>query len=87
MWLSYFEHQNLTIALSLVSSFTNDSIFFMENVNPIYLVTYLFSYSQFVVLKDCVKWKKKSSTYNQSLLSVDYKLSSNLNNNFCSSLV
>ena len=55
MWLSYFEHQNLTIALSLVSSFTNDSIFFMENVNPIYLVTYLFSYSQFVVLKDCVK--------------------------------
>ena len=40
IWFSDFDHQNLTIALSLVSSFTNGSFFFMENVNPIYLVIF-----------------------------------------------
>ena len=41
IWFSDFDHQNLTNALSLVSSFTNGSFFFMENVNPIYLVIFL----------------------------------------------
>ena len=57
MWFSDFDHQNLTIALSFVSSFTNGSIFFMENENPIYLVIFLFSYSQFERLCE-VKEKK-----------------------------
>ena len=37
IWFWNFDHQNLTIALFLVSSFANGSIFFMENANPIYL--------------------------------------------------
>ena len=57
MWFSDFDHQNLTIALSFVSSFNNGSIFFMENENPIYLVIFLFSYSQFERLCE-VKEKK-----------------------------
>ena len=49
------DHSSLTIALFLVSSFFNGLVFFMENVNPIYLYIFLFSYSQFVGVKDCVK--------------------------------
>ena len=40
MWFSDFDHQNLTGSLSLVFSFTNGSISFMENVNPVYLVIF-----------------------------------------------
>ena len=36
MWFSNFDHQNWTIALFLVSSFANGSIFFMENTNPFF---------------------------------------------------
>ena len=78
-WFSNSGHQNLSIALLTVSSFFNDSIIFMENVNPIRLS----SYSQFV----SVKWKKRNTSCNQCLLSVTNELSSNLNNKFRCSLV
>ena len=54
----------------------------MENVNPIYLSFFLFSYSQFVGVKDCVKEKKRRSSYNQYFLSMTNEPSSNLNNKF-----
>ena len=85
-WFSNFDRQNLTIALVLVSSFTRSLIFFMENVNPIYLFIFLFSHSQCAGVKDCVKEKKRNTSHNQCLLSVTNVLSSNLNNKFHSSL-
>ena len=37
----------------------------MENLSPIYYFIFLFSYSQFLSLKDCVKLKKRNTTYLQ----------------------
>ena len=82
--VSDFDHQNLTIALSLVSSFTNGSIFLLENVNAMSGFFFLLAICRCENL--CEK-KKKSSSYNQFLLSVANELSSNQNNKFCSSLV
>ena len=48
------DHQNLTIALFLVASFFNDSIFFYGNCKS-YLLIFLFTSSQFFSVKDCVK--------------------------------
>ena len=48
---------------------------------------FLFSYSQFVGVKDCVKQKKRNTSYNQYLLSSTNELCSNLNNKLCSNLV
>ena len=59
--------------------------FFMENVNPIYLFSIYIS--QFAGVKDCVKQKKRNTSYNQCFLNVANELSSNLNNEFCSILV
>ena len=52
-----------------------------------HLFILLFSYSQFVDMKDCVKQKKGNASYNQCLLSLTNELSSNLNKKFRSSLV
>ena len=82
--VSDFDHQNLTIALSLVSSFTNGSIFLLENVNAMSSFFFLLTICRCEKL--CEK-KKKSSSYNEFLLSVANELSSNQNNKFCSSLV
>ena len=49
------DHLSLTIALFLVSSFFNGLVLFMDDVNPICLYIFLFSYSQFAGVKDCVK--------------------------------
>ena len=72
--VSDFDHQNLTIALSLVSSFTNGSIFLLENVNAMSSFFFLLAICRCENL--CEK-KKKSSSYNQFLLSVANELSSN----------
>ena len=45
IWFSGFYWQNVAIAFLVVSSFINDSIFFIENANPI---SFLFFYLQFV---------------------------------------
>ena len=52
----------------------------------ILLINFLFSYSQFVGVKDCKK-EKKNASYNQYFLSVTKELSSNVNNKFCANLV
>ena len=51
---SNYEHQNLSIALFLIALFFYSSNIFMENVNPVDLFIFLFSYSQFASVKDSV---------------------------------
>ena len=53
-----FDHQNLTIALPLVSSFTNGSFFFMENVNPI-KIKYIWNKRKKVVVTISAKFQSE----------------------------
>ena len=70
---SNFEYQNFTIGLLVVSSFANDSIVFFQK-SKFHLI-FLIHYSKFIDVKDCVKQKKRNSSYKQCLLSATDELS------------
>ena len=87
IWFWNFDHQNLNIALFVVSSFINGSIFLMENANPIF---YTFFLIILLIICRCGRLyeiKEKKYSYNQCFLSATNELSLNLNNKFRSSLV
>ena len=84
VWFSNFDYQNLTVALFLVSSFINGSVFFIENADPFFLKIFLFTIFR---CERLCQIKVKNTSYNQYWRSATNELSSNLNNKFCSNLL
>ena len=90
IWFSNSGHQNLGIALFLVSSFFNGSInsitFYGKRKShlSIYFFIFLLTICQ---CERLFELKEKNTSYNQCFLTVINELSSNLNNEFRSSRV